>query len=645
MNKRYLVNTIAIAVLIFIITDCGGGGGTGKKVKYPGEVTPQIEAAFNQIEEQYRRRNYEYAFSGYQNFIQSYAYNRLTDESYYKQGKIFFLTSRYLDAAQKFTELADKSPNPVYQARAWHMVGYANFKMGRYETAVDVLKNVEAEALNARMRVQYYSLAIKSAQALPSQVDFANHNMLYLYSLYEEYAGENLKSMQGGGTIDYQTVKGMVDAWLSQPMTSAQIPDWMRKFPASSAARAYVDYKTAMIYHAENNTKKAQRLFASFVKRYPKNPLAPQARQILATLGAEVDTDDEGPGKGNYKVGVLLPLVGRHETYGQSVLDGVRCAAGQNNVCGDFSGIELVVSDPGETPESVRKAIQDLAAQNVVAIIGPLSGQTAVDAGLVATEQKIPIFPITQKENLMSQGNYIFQVGLQPKQQIQALVKAARDKGLKSFGVFYPDNNYGQVMADLFSEEVKAAGGKITATAQYSRRSADILAEGRKLKTSIGSVATPDVGVGFDALFIPDSYQMINVLISALEYNSITGIPLLGTNAWNDPGLSLAIADKFPGSFFVDLYDGAADTKEVKEFKEKFVAGFGRSPRVLEAYGYDVMMMIRSLSADKGEQHIKESLDGQFPFKGVTGIRGFKTGESTVIESMVLKVGTDGVQE
>lgn len=632
-------------ILCFVILSFANCAKMGpKKAAYPGLVTPEIQSKFNEVEEQYRRKRYDYAFSGYQHFIESYTYNALTDEALYKQGKIFFLTKRYSDAVNKFKELAGKTPSALYRAKAMHMAAYSNFKMERYDLALQELDKIHPEVLPAKLRVQYFSLIIESSKLSGSEQDYANFAKVNLLNLYEEYAGPGLKNLRGANIVSYPDVHTLVDVWIDEPMSSAAIPTWMKRFP-DSPAKSYVEFKLAKIYYDEDNKKKARSLFSRFVHKYPKSPYTPKAEKILLSLGGAELVTDVALTKAKYKIGVLLPMTGRYESYSRSVLDGIRCAVGVGNICGGESGIQLIIQDTGFTPGSVREAVDKLANQNVVAIIGPLSGKMAIEAGLIATTKKIPIFPITQKSQLMKQGDYIFQVGLPARQQIKSLVKAAFDRGHKTFGVFYPENNYGRTMAELFVDEVKSYGGRIVANASYKKRSPDPFAEARKLKRSIGRVGAPGKGVGFDALFIPDSYTTINTLVSALEFNGIKGIPLLGTNAWNDPGLTLAIANKFPGSFFVDLYDGASKNKAVKDFKAGFIQGYGRTPRVLEAYGYDIVMMIRTSAASRGARKIKETLEIKKGFDGVTGIKGFDVGVGPVIESMVLKIRESGVKE
>jgi len=637
--RNYFVVVIILVTLLSV--SCGGGGGVSKKAVYPAIATPEMQAFFNQVEYQYRRKQYEHAFSGYQHFIDKFPHNKLTDEAYYKQGKIFFVKKRFAEAKEKFEILAQKSPSPEYTAKAQHMSGYASFFLEDYSQALEALKKVEAVELPAKMRIQFHSIAVKSARLAGQSTDFAYLNLLRLFDLYEEYAGKNVRNIVGANVITYRKTKDRLVEWLSEPIGN-ELPSWIKKYPNAVPSYSYINFKMAQYYIDQGKSSKARRLLTQFVHNYPKHDFSNSAQKLLAGLGGELD--NVVASNSRYKVGVILPLTGKYETYAASVLDGIRCAVGEKDLCIEHSGVQLIVRDSGFTPASTRLAVEQLAKEGVVAIIGPLSGKLSIEAGIAATENKVPIFPITQKSGVMTQGDYIFQVGFLAEKQIEAIVDEAFNKGYRTFGVFYPGSAYGRRMSELFVLAVEERGGRITASAEFNKRSPDPFAEARKLRESVGRVGTADTGVGFDALFVPASYQSVNTLVSALEFNSIKSIPLIGTNAWNDPALTLAIAKKFPGSFFVDLYDGNSSATDIGSFKDKFISSFGRSPRVLEAYGFDIMMMIRSAGGEKGSRNIKNVMTSFRRFDGVTGLKGFELGEGPVVESVVLKIKSTGVK-
>lgn len=627
--------------VFFILSGCVELGSlTGKKIKYPGEVTSALQMEFDQIEAQYRRHQFDSAYSGYRNFVTAHVYNALTDEAYYKQGKILFIQNNFSAAMGAFSVLEKNTPSLAYKSKARHMIAYSHYKNRSYAQALDVLQKTKSVDLPDKLQVQFYSLAILSAQKLGdtsdtvtsgnATSDFAAFSLFKIFDLYEDSG--TLQLLQAQDVISYASVQTMMQAWMVKPLSSAQITPWMKRYPRT-AGRSYILYKMGKVYQEEGNPKKARTLLSQLLEEYPKNPYASSAEKILATLGGPLETT--ALKHESFKVGLVLPLTDqRLSSYAQAVLDGARCAAG---LCGDNTGIELIVKDSGSTPESARMAVEELDQQKVAAIVGPLSGDLAIEAGIAATERKVPIFPITQKSHIMEQGVYIFQIGMTTEQEIDTLARQAHDQGLKRLAILYPASEYGQKMKVLFGNAVNEIGGQIVVSVAYSPASSDLFADVRKLKMNVEE-GDDAADLPFDAIFIPDSFKAVNSLVGALTYNHIGGIPLLGTSAWNDPNLSPKIAVEFPGSFFVSLYDSHAKNDDVAKFKEGFLHGFGRSPRVLEAYGYDAVQMIRFIAQRRGANHIYDALSGGQGFSGVTGIVGFRSGDEPIVEGKVVKI-------
>lgn len=624
-------------VVFLLLNGCVELGSlTGKTVKYPGEVTSALQAEFDQIEALYRRHQFDSAYSGYRNFVTAHVYNALTDESYYKQGKILFIQNNFSAAIQAFSVLEKNTPSAGYKTKARHMIAYSHYKNGAYAQSLDVLQKTKSVDLPDKLQVQFYSLAILSAQKQgDSGSDFADFSLFKLFDLYEDSG--TLQLLQAQDVISYASVKSMVQTWMARPLSSTQITPWMKRYPRT-AGRSYILYKMGKIYQEEGNPKKARALLSQLLQEYPKNPYASSSQKILATLGGPVDTTSLK--QETFKVGLVLPLSDpRLSSYAQAVLDGARCAASS---CGENTGIELIVRDSGSTPESARLAVEELDQQKVAAIVGPVSGDLAIEAGIAATERKIPIFPITQKSHIMEQGAYIFQIGMTTEQEIDTLARRAHDHGFKRLAILYPSNEYGQKMKVLFQNAVNETGGRVVLSVAYSPSSSDLFADARKLKMNMeeGGDATE---LPFDAIFIPDSFKAVNTMVGALTYNKIRGVPLLGTSAWNDPDLSPKIAVDFPGSFFVSIYDSHSDNNDAVKFKDDFLHNFGRSPRVLEAYGYDAVQMINFIAQRRGATHIYEALSEGQGFSGVTGIVGFRMGDEPIVEGKVVKISGNGL--
>lgn len=636
--------------LILVLTT--GCAGLGKRVIYPSEVEPAMQAAFERAENFYKGEKYAQALEAYRQYITGYPYNQLSDEASYKIGKIHFLNKNWNDSIIEFDALTKKSPDPVYRAKALLMSGYASMKKGDFDRADQSLNRLEEDDLPLKMKVQLYSLKIFVGEKRNLGRSDMDYHYLRLADLYLNSADPEMKELRGADLISSSKVMDAVRAFVISPISAENIPGWFRNYP-SGPSRGYVDYKWGKIFYEAERKEEARRKLSQFIHAYPKHEYADSARQLLSELGGELEEEKEGK---EFKIGVLLPLAGPQSTYGQAVLWGIECAAGLHPGCeplsykisGDVLKANLIVKNSGSTPEEVVSALDQLADSGVAAIIGPVSGPLAEAAAKRAQDLKEILLPITQKDGVMGLGDYIFQMGYISKQQVHDLVVKARGRGIRSFGVFYPNISYGQEMADLFETIVKEQGGRLSAKSAYSQSSPDMGGEARKLKMGMSRVSAEGGNVGFGALFIPDSYRAVNRIIEGLQFVSIDGIPLLGTNAWNDSQLSVSSAGSYPGSFFMDIfYHGSTDPLTLK-FVQAYRQTFGRSPTSLEALGYDALHFVeRAAEAANSTKpsRVREALSTITDFAGVTRIRGFKEGEGPVVEPYMLRVGEGGIQQ
>lgn len=626
-HSQFLVR-LSFFIGMICLLHCGGG--LPKHVAtYPLDVTAAMRTQFHLAETEYHQHNYDRAYPLYQNYIDQYEHNLLTDEAYYKQGKLYFLRRDFINAVSRFRILAKLSPDAVYRNKAFFMSGYSYHEHGDFTAALKDFDKVNAESFSPKLRLQYYSLVLKSAQSVEGFQERADESKLQMYDLYQTFP-ENLQALQAADVLSYQQVKTLIDAWLNSPLDVKNIPSWMKKYP-DGVGKGVVDFKLAKTYFEAGDQKQARRLLSAFVLQHSKSPYYDKAQALLKEWGGPEDVEIKEDVK--FTIGVLASLSGKNAAYGEAVLKGVRCAA-RDGVCGNTSQIKVIIKDSGYTPEGVRAAYNELKDAGVSAIVGILSGHLIEEAAHVASEEKIPLFLISQQENLMKQSDYIFQLGISTKQQVHEMVKHARSQGLKRFAIFYPNIRYGDAMVGLFSAEVKAQEGQVIAKSAYNRLSHDPFAEARRFKVNLQLSGTG----AYDAIFLPDTYRAVNVMITALEFNEIKDIPLIGTNTWNNSKLSNTIHQSFPGSFFIDIYDPDAKSLENKDFRGKFFTSFGEYPESLHALGYDAAQMVAGVVVRHGPRSVFKGLSLQQSFSGVTGLKGFEVGSGPIVTPQVVEV-------
>jgi ABC-type branched-subunit amino acid transport system substrate-binding protein len=151
------------------------------------------------------------------------------------------------------------------------------------------------------------------------------------------------------------------------------------------------------------------------------------------------------PSKPNFTVGVILPLSGVHQPYGERVLQGIQLAIKELDPSGKGPSVSLVLQDSKGDPAEAEKAVEALVGkENAVAILGPLLGIELDRAAKKAQQLKVPMITFSQKEFQSAKNEFIFQNSLLPSDQIHTLVSfALKTLELKSLGIFYPNTPYG----------------------------------------------------------------------------------------------------------------------------------------------------------------------------------------------------------
>lgn len=330
-------------------------------------------------------------------------------------------------------------------------------------------------------------------------------------------------------------------------------------------------------------------------------------------------------------IGALLPLKGSYARYGNDALKGILLAA--NTFAETGSPVEVIARDVEQSGISAISAVEELAAnQRVAGLVGPLLSTSALDAAIAAQGKKLPIITLSQREGILGAGEYVYRNFLTPQTQAAYLAEhACKVMGRKSFVVIYPQNNYGIELAKHFSAEALRQGCSVAAEASYPPGTADfshVLSQAFKIKvkeSKVGRKVTKEYTsqVAADALYMPDSFEAALLLAPYLEYYNITGVQLLGSNAWNSPGLTESADKHLDGAVFVDGFFADSDRPETKAFTSRYREVYGASPGMIEAYSYDAAMILIATMTSSGIGADRSALNARLRavknFKGATG--------------------------
>jgi branched-chain amino acid transport system substrate-binding protein len=357
-----------------------------------------------------------------------------------------------------------------------------------------------------------------------------------------------------------------------------------------------------------------------------------------------------------YTLGCLLPLTGQFAAYGNRALEAIILAAGLFDPH-QKSLVKLLIEDSGSRPEQVRAAVARLVGAGVVAIIGPLGSDEAKEAAPEAQKWNIPLLTLTQKEGITEAGRYVFRNFLSGSLQVKTLVTFAMDDlQLRKFALFYPDDGNALEIMQLFRNEVTQRKGSVVWAESYKNDRTNFGEQIKKIADAMENTQAKDGGAGqslpkiinFDALFIPDSYQAVKMIVPQLVYNDIQGVRLLGLSGWNSPELLTMENGYLEGAIFTDGFFAESAHPEAVDFVDRFSAAYGRKPDVMEALVFDAAgMAVKIIAENKGatREKFRDALQNISRYSGVTGRTSFSALREAEKDVFVLTVKDGKITE
>lgn len=299
-----------------------------------------------------------------------------------------------------------------------------------------------------------------------------------------------------------------------------------------------------------------------------------------------------------HAVGALLPLSGRGREVGRQLLQGMQLAQLEEG------GPELVVEDTGGDPQKTRAAVDALiGAQGVIAVLGPVDSRTTEAAAEAAHRTGVALLSFSAADSVTSAGDEVFRLMYSPRDELTALVRNARSRGLSRFVILYPDHGYGRTMERLFDQEVAAAGGVACEGVAYPPGTKSFVDYVRTvLDTTCDVVLLADVA---------DQVALIAPTFAAEGAWSVgdTALPehaerevhfLLPSPSWS--GALLPRAHRYLQGALIALpfYD-RAETAVSEHFRAAYESRYGKPPQTFAAYGYDAYRMV-SATLRQGHQ-------------------------------------------
>ncbi|MGE4343198.1 MAG: penicillin-binding protein activator [Geoalkalibacter sp.] len=351
-------------------------------------------------------------------------------------------------------------------------------------------------------------------------------------------------------------------------------------------------------------------------------PYRDQARSLLARI------DGSGTATRN-ALGVVLPLSGRYESFGELVRRGMELALELHHQGGNPL-TRFIYRDSGADAARATDAVATLAGvDGVMAVAGPLTGEASRGAALEAQRRGVPLVSLSPRAGLPEVGDFVFRNSLTSEQQARALAGyAVEDLNLYRYAILAPEEGQGRELADFFAAQVERKGGRVVKRQNYPPDLTDFRVQIKRLLGQDPNAPEPQnedrepSPPPFDALLIPDYAEMIGLIAPQLAYYDLTDVQLLGINGWNSPQL-LERAGRFvEGAVFVDGFFAGSPDPIVREFVALYRETHGQEPSILEAQAFDTAGLLLYLlgrpDVDSRED-LRRALASVRNYPGVTG--------------------------
>ena len=319
---------------------------------------------------------------------------------------------------------------------------------------------------------------------------------------------------------------------------------------------------------------------------------------------------------GDIPVGVYGALTGDQAAFGNSTVHGVTLAAEEINAAGGILGrkIKLVVEDDAGRAEQAASVVTKLiTSDGVVALIGENSSNQSLAAAPIAQSNKVVmISPSSTNPAVTQKGEYIFRVCFTDPNQGKALATFVRNNlNLTSAGVLLDKkNDYSVGLAEFFTKEFTALGGKVVAQQSYGGGDTEF----RPQLTTI-KAANPQV------LFIPGFYTDVGqIAIQARDLG--INVPLVGGDGWDSPTVITIGGKSIENSYFSDHYFVGESRPVVQRFVAAYEKRHGKRPEATAALGYDALHIWANAAKRAGSldtKTIRDNVAATSNYEGVSG--------------------------
>lgn len=246
----------------------------------------------------------------------------------------------------------------------------------------------------------------------------------------------------------------------------------------------------------------------------------------IAIKGGSGTAAPSGPVSGQPVV-LALPQSGHYAAIAAKIIAGAQAACDEMSASGAQVSLQIIDTDHSDWLAKVESL-----PRNATVIGGPLRRDDYSKLKSRNLTSGRAVFAFLPGLESGDEGRIAWRFFSSAQDQVDTLLAFTGRLGIKGYGVLYPQENFGRRMSELFQERARAAGASTVVTESYEPGDQNNwMAAARNL------LAANKSGSAFRAIFLPDSWKNMGVIVPNIFYYNETRQVLLGTSLW-EQGLS-----------------------------------------------------------------------------------------------------------
>jgi branched-chain amino acid transport system substrate-binding protein len=293
------------------------------------------------------------------------------------------------------------------------------------------------------------------------------------------------------------------------------------------------------------------------------------------------------------KFALLVPLSGPHAEVGRSLEQ----AAELGLLDKADQDLELLIRDTRGTAEGAREAAQEAIREGAGLILGPLLAHEVTAINLIVPPH-VPVLAFSNNQAVA--GRNVFTLGYAPAGQIERIGRYAAAHGIQNIVVFTPQDEYGNLVMDVFKSLQTQGILNIAAHISY------------KNPTTLPPLTAKNV----QGLFFAEGGNQLNTMLESLQSQGVrlAEFKLLGSSQWDHP--QVLSNPKLIGALFV-----SSEPIARQGFEQKYEQAYGLKPPRIASLAYDAVSLVAALTKmNKAQPFTVQNLLQPQGFIGIEGI-------------------------